>query len=290
MLLISAPAKVNLTLSVLGKRDDGYHQLESLMQMLALADMLRFDVAPNSEILFSCSDPQLSGPNNLVMQAAQLLQSRCSRPRGVKIHLEKRIPVQAGLGGGSSDAAATLTALNEFWNLHLSGETLAILAAQLGSDVPFFLNGPTALVRGRGEAVMSVSHRAVGHVVLVKGEKGLSTATVYARLNVREMGAMVQKTMEPRTEAMWRALQHESYPDILQALHNDLELPAFALLPDLKHTRECMLRAGCDAALLCGSGATLFGLCPDEKTAQRAVHQLAKEFCWTWAGDWLLCR
>ena len=137
---VAAPAKINLTLRVLGKRPDGYHALESVMQMLTLADRLIIDSA--EDIDFTCSDPLLEGEENLVMRAARILRVHCPESRGARIHLEKHIPSQAGLGGGSSDAAAALLALNELWEIRLPLDELSGIAARLGSDVPFFLGGP----------------------------------------------------------------------------------------------------------------------------------------------------
>ncbi|HOS44067.1 MAG TPA: 4-(cytidine 5'-diphospho)-2-C-methyl-D-erythritol kinase, partial [Armatimonadota bacterium] len=138
---VPAPAKINLTLRVRGRRPDGFHEVESVMQMCTLADTLT--VADADGLVFTCSDPALRTEDNLAVRAARLLMAQCpTPPRGAKIHLEKAIPMQAGLGGGSSDAAAALAALNEVWDIRLTLDRLATLAAQLGSDVPFFLDGP----------------------------------------------------------------------------------------------------------------------------------------------------
>ncbi len=281
---ISAPAKINLTLRVLGKRPDGYHELESVMQMLALADTLTIDDA--DELRFTCSDPALEGPENLVLRAAQLLKGCCAGTRGARIHLDKAIPVQAGLGGGSSDAAAALAALNEFWDIRLPLDELALLAARLGSDVPFFLDGPTAIVRGRGEQVTPVPRHGEVYCVLAKPSAGLSTPQVYAHLQAPPLPAhLPERTAE--TAAMLAALQTGDPRALAGALVNDLAAPAFGLLPDLSRVKARMLQQGCLGVILCGSGSALAGICPDEATARHAAIDLTNDCPWTWAGKWM---
>ena len=281
---IIAPAKINLILRVLGKRGDGYHELESVMQQLTIADVLRIE--DDDELRFTCSEPALAGPDNLVMRAARLLCRHCAVRRGARIHLEKHVPVQAGLGGGSSDAATALSALNEFWKLHLTLDELKVLAAELGSDVPFFLNGPSAVVRGRGEEVTPFTHDARCHIVLAKPSAGLSTPQVYANLHASSLPQANSSKLQQETSAMLSALQVGDCARIARALVNDLQEPAFALLPELARLRECMLAQGCLGVLLCGSGSTLFGICPDEATARHAELELAYVCSWAWSGAW----
>ena len=282
---VTAPAKINLTLRVLGKRPDGYHELESMMQMLTLADLLHIE--DDDALRFTCSDPALSGVENLVMRAAHLLCQRNQITRGAHIHLEKHIPVQAGLGGGSSDAATALAALNEFWELRLEPNELSALGAALGSDVPFFLNGPTAVVRGRGETVTPVVHHTIGYVVLAKPPAGLSTPQVYANLHAGHFSPSGTHGLQEETRAMLHALEHGDLDAIAHALVNDLESPALLLLPELFPIRERMIQLGCLGVLLCGSGSALFGLCPDESTAHHAALDLSNDCPWTWAGPWI---
>ena len=225
---VLAPAKINLTLRVRGKRPDGYHALESVMQMLTLADVLTYDSA--QDFRFTCSDPALENDDNLVVRAARLLQARCPRPCGAHLHLEKRIPAQAGLGGGSSDAAAALLALNELWEIRLPLDELQTLAATLGSDVPFFLYTPTALVRGRGESVTPIPALLPAYVALAKPAAGLSTAQVYAALSAGPVRGNAARPL-PETQAMVHALAHGHLDAMASALVNDLEGPALPLLP-----------------------------------------------------------
>ncbi|OPZ87332.1 MAG: 4-diphosphocytidyl-2-C-methyl-D-erythritol kinase [bacterium ADurb.Bin429] len=275
---VPAPAKINLTLRVRGKRPDGYHELESVMQMLTLADTLT--IADADGLVFTSSDPALQTEANLAVRAARLLMAHCpTPPRGAKIHLEKAIPMRAGLGGGSSDAAAVLATLNEFWNIRLTLDRLAALAAQLGSDVPFFLDGPCSVIRGRGETVVPVLHHTAGHVVLAKPAAGLSTADVYARLHAEPAHASSEHL--PETAAMIAALHTGDATVIARTLVNDLEAPAFALLPELARGRQRMLEEGCLGVILCGSGSALCGICPDATTAAHAALDLTNDFPWT---------
>ena len=150
-MVIHCYAKINLTLEILGKRADGFHEVRTVMQTVGLAD--RLEVSAAADLSFTCSDPALATPDNLVYRAARLLQAEYAVRTGAALRLEKRIPVAAGLGGGSSDAAATIVALNRLWNLQLSLTEQRRLAARLGSDVPFILTGGTALATGRGERI-----------------------------------------------------------------------------------------------------------------------------------------
>ncbi|MHB9132233.1 MAG: 4-(cytidine 5'-diphospho)-2-C-methyl-D-erythritol kinase [Armatimonadota bacterium] len=287
-MIVQAPAKINLTLRVLGKRADGYHELESVMQLLTLADTL--DIEPADDLSFTCSDPELECENNLVLRAARLLHERCSRAPGAHIHLTKKIPAQAGLGGGSSDAATTLAALNEMWDIRVTPAELYAIAGQLGSDVPFFLDGPTAVVRGRGEEVIPIKNTTVCHVVVIKPSKGLSTPEVYANLHAHSIESSRTAELHPVTHAMLQALGSGDAEAIARALANDLEGPALAMMPELFLLRERMVQLGCLGILLCGSGSAMFGICPDEGIAKHAAIDLRNDCPWTWAGPWVPFR
>lgn len=246
-----APAKINLYLRIIGKRPDGFHQLETVMQTLDLADQLILSER-QAGITLECDEPRLSnGPDNLAYRAAALLAIHAPK-RGVHISLKKRVPWQAGLGGGSSDAAAVLRGLNRLWQLHLPPVELAELAAKLGSDVPFFLAGGLALATGRGEAITALEPCTVHHVALVIPPFGLSTPAVY-RAYQSQTGKI----------AGWpelvRALRGEEYQQIQNLLHNDLEQPAFLLRPDLAEVKQQIVNAGYPV-LLSGSGSSLFVL------------------------------
>ncbi|HEX8076609.1 MAG TPA: 4-(cytidine 5'-diphospho)-2-C-methyl-D-erythritol kinase, partial [Chthoniobacterales bacterium] len=182
---LSAPAKINLSFLIKGRRDDGFHEIETLMAPISLADRITIEKRDSDgEIRFSCDDPRLPcDDDNLVVRAAKLFRERCGIKTGITIHLEKRIPHGAGLGGGSSDAASTLLGLDEMFDTRLGRQELLGLAARLGSDVPFFVVQSAALCRGRGEIVTPVSLEAKFPLLLLKPEFGVPTPWAYARWN-----------------------------------------------------------------------------------------------------------
>src|SRR5947209_8132054 len=184
MLAIHAPAKINLSLEIVGRRADRFHDLVSVMQTVSLHDVL--ELTPSDDLELSCSDPALQSSDNLVLQAARALRDTCAVERGCSIRLEKRIPAAAGLGGGSSDGAAALVALARFWSLRLERDDLIPMAEQLGSDVPFFLYGGTALVEGRGERVRPLSASPRSWFVLSKPPLSVSTADVFKELKASD--------------------------------------------------------------------------------------------------------
>jgi 4-diphosphocytidyl-2-C-methyl-D-erythritol kinase len=248
------PAKINLGLRVLGRRPDGYHEIVTLFQAIDLWDVVQGEPAGTLSLTVSgASIP--ADEDNLVLRAARLLQERItpSRGRGARLRLEKSIPVGGGLGGGSSDAAGTLLLLNLLWELGLDGTELSILAGALGSDVPFFLVGGTALGTGRGEHVVpqpAISERAV---LLGCPPFGLSTAEVYRALAAPLTAPLADVTV-PRL-----FVKFAEGNDFAPAT-NDLEAAAFGMRHELATFRDDLLRLGAEVALLSGSGSTVFGL------------------------------
>ena len=196
---LRAHAKVNLTLEVLGKRDDGYHEIASVVQTIDLHDTLTLETA--DELALECDRPELASPENLAFKAAALLKEETGYGNGASIHIQKRIPVSAGLGGGSSDAAAALVGLNRLWGLGLTTERLLPLAARLGSDVPFFLHGGTAMVRGRGELVRPMPPADLAWFVVLSPAIDVSdkTASMYATLSPSQYtGGLLTRKLEAR--------------------------------------------------------------------------------------------
>jgi 4-diphosphocytidyl-2-C-methyl-D-erythritol kinase len=266
-LIVRAPAKVNLFLEVLAKRQDGYHEIATLMAAVRLYDQLTFERAPGTKTRFECDEPQLStGPENLVMRAVELLRRRTKRPDGVKIRLRKRIPIAAGLGGGSSDAAATLKALNRLWGLGLSTAGLMELGAELGSDVAFFLGGPASWCTGRGEQVAPVSAGQSPWFVLACPAFELSTAEVYSRVRV-------PRTTQSGNEIR-EALKEGRVEEVGRRLHNRLQPIAEEVRPAVRELRERLERLGPAGQLVSGSGPTVFALCRDRQEALRIAHEL----------------
>jgi 4-diphosphocytidyl-2-C-methyl-D-erythritol kinase len=264
-LVVAAPAKLNLFLEVRGKRPDGYHDLESLMVGVDLYDTLEIQPAAGGRITLSCDPPGLSaGPDNLVRRAADRLRTAAGRPDlGAAIRLTKRIPTQAGLAGGSSDAAAALVGLNRVWRLDLPKPELAAVAAGVGSDVAFFLDLPAGWCTGRGEVVTPEPPGAAFHFVLVCPPVGLGTADVFRRLTVPDI---------PVPGDAARAAFRAGDPEALgAALFNRLEEPAFGLAPlvEVVYRRLAGLNpAGCRMS---GSGSAVFAVARSAADAARVA-------------------
>lgn len=260
-LVLAAPAKLNLFLEILGKRPDGYHELQSLMVAVDLFDTLELRPLPGGAIELTCDPPGLSaGPDNLVYKAADRLRVRANRPDlGAAVRLTKRIPTQAGLAGGSSDAAAALLGLARVWNLSLSKADLAAVAAAVGSDVAFFLDLPAAWCTGRGEIVSPEAAANSLAVVLVCPPVGLGTAEVYRR---------VQVPPDPVDGSAARAALRAGDPDALgAALFNRLQPAAFGLAPAVETVYRRLARLTPAGCLMSGSGSAVFAVCRDSHHA-----------------------
>lgn len=258
-----APAKVNLYLRVVGKRPDGYHELATHMMPVPIYDTISTREIP-SGIQFDCDDPHLpKDSTNLVVKAAQLLAQKYGVKKGARILLAKRIPSQAGMGGGSSDAAATLVCLNHLWKLGLSGQDLSVIALDLGSDVPFFLGQGPAWCTGRGEILNPVSPSwGNTHLVVVKPVEGLSTREIFARYKPKNDA----KSGEIRDQEFLDSLQR-SPRDMGSRLFNDLEAPSTGLLPSLAGLRRDLLASGALGVVMTGSGSAVVALAADASQA-----------------------
>ncbi len=266
-MLWKAPAKINLFLSVLRKRADGYHDISSLLQKITLYDDLIFSSRP-SGIVLDCPGSNLpTSEDNLVFRATQSIFAYTNYPFGVEIKLTKRIPLAAGLGGGSSDAATTLMALNEIFSFGLKKRELMMLGAKLGADVPFFIFGNTALVSGIGDKLKAVQNIPELNFVLINPQFPLPTKMVYDNLNLRLTREKINYSI-PRFFALG---------DIIRELHNDLEEVSLKLHPELNNLKQILLCHGALGALMSGSGPTVFGIFPDEKSAKKALNVLEKE-------------
>jgi 4-diphosphocytidyl-2-C-methyl-D-erythritol kinase len=278
-LVVHAPAKLNLFFEVLGKRSDGYHEIETLMCPIDLYDSLHFQEDPNGALELRCRRASGAsglrgrglcevpeGPDNLVMQAVELVRRRSSVRRGAKLRLVKRIPAAAGLGGGSSDAAAALVAANEGWRLGRSREELAAWAAELGSDVPFFLAGGPAICRGRGEEVSPVAGLGALHFVVVRPPAGLATAIVYGVCRV----ATQPQTAGPLVEA----LRQRDWKQVARRVFNRLQPAAEALSPWVKRLQQEFAQLDFLGYGMSGSGTSYFGLCRHARQARRSARRL----------------
>ena len=275
MIHFHAPAKLNLYLRVLGKRPDGYHEIETLFERIDLADELTFESAAD-DIRLTCSDPSLScGEDNLVLKAARLLQQISGTRQSARIHLQKQIPIGAGLGGGSSDAATTLQGLNKLWGLGLSRQQLITLGAQLGSDVAFFLHeAPFAIGRGRGERCEPVQTDLTLWQVLVFPHQSLSTKDIYAEWGSLKTGLTASP---PSINMIEHALRNGPViTGLAQGLWNDLEPAAIRRCPVITQIQSQLQTAGCLSAHVSGSGSSVFGLCQDEPHAQDVMRHLQR--------------
>ncbi len=268
-LVVLAPAKVNLYLEVLRRRDDGYHDLETLMVAVNLYDTLEFTEEPSGAVRLQCDHDNLStGPDNLICRAAELVRQKAGHGGGVTIKLRKRIPLAAGLAGGSSDAAATLAALNRLWNLGWDRARLAEFGAGLGSDVPFFFSTPAAWCTGRGELVEPLGLGKPLDFVLVCPPVGLSTAEVFRSVTV---------AAEPRSgKEVCEAARTGDVEKFGQLLHNRLQEAAVRLNPAVGSAYERLARLGPAGQLMSGSGSTVFALCRDAGEALRLTRSLSQ--------------
>jgi 4-diphosphocytidyl-2-C-methyl-D-erythritol kinase len=262
-----APAKVNLYLEVLAKRADGYHEIATLMVAVSLYDSLAFKEEASGEIRLHCDSAELpTGPDNLVVRAAALLKERTGCSRGACIGLSKRIPLAAGLAGGSSDAAATLTGLNRLWRLGLTTPELMRLASKLGSDVAFFFATPAAWCTGRGEQVAPLSLGRPLWFVLACPPFGLSTAEVYR-------GVVVPDHPRPGAE-LRQSVADGNVEDIGRRLFNRLQPVALGLCPALAEELARLAELGPAGQAMSGSGTSLFALCRDPREARRIAGEL----------------
>ena len=266
-MVVCAPAKVNLYLEVLGKRPDGYHEIATLMVAISLYDILEFKEDASGQVVFGCDHPTLStGPDNLVCRAAELLRQRTGCRLGARLHLRKRIPLAAGLAGGSTDAAAALAGLNRFWRLNLPPADLAALGAELGSDVPFFFATPAAWCTGRGEVVASLPLGRPLWFVVACPMVGLSTAAVYRNVAIPAV---------PQTgDAIRQAVRDGKVEALAGLLHNRLEEPGQRLCPAVADLRRRLQDLGPAGVLMSGSGTSVFALCRDRLEARRIAHEL----------------
>lgn len=271
-----AYAKINWALDIVARREDGYHELDMLMQTVALSDELRFE--SDGELSLTVGGrPVPSDGHNLVIRAAQALSQHTGKRHGARIHLIKRIPVRAGLGGGSADCGAALLALNRLWRLNLPLKTLMEIGAELGADVPFCMGLGLARVRGVGERLLRIeAPRRVPLVILQPGQ-GLSTAQVFGqwdREGEKGLGLDVGRA---------QAALSAGDLDVLSRLTgNALEAPAIALLPEIWQARERLLSLGAAVAQMSGSGSAVFGAFADWEKARWAKSVLGYRAILTW--------
>ncbi|MXZ04385.1 MAG: 4-(cytidine 5'-diphospho)-2-C-methyl-D-erythritol kinase [Rhodothermaceae bacterium] len=272
VLSATAPAKINLGLNVLRKRTDGYHDLATVFHPIGWADTLTADHADT--VRLTCTEATLpSGEDNLVVRAARLLKASFGVDRGAIMNLTKVLPHGAGLGGGSSDAATALQILCRLWRLDCTTTSLASLALDLGSDVPFFLRRCTAFAQGRGEMLSPLEdYRFPFSLAVVVNPVRISTAWAFRHVEVRETGrADLAEVVRTNDLDRWR-----------RELTNDFEEPVFSKRPVLRRTKSALLRAGASFASLTGTGSGVYGVFESHKFAEDAVQEAAAGGCATW--------
>ncbi len=264
--VVEAPAKLNIHLSIMGRRPDGYHELLSVMVPVSLADRIEVEAGPGEKIQLSCSGrPLPEDENNLVWRAARAFQSRGGLRQGVSISLRKDIPVAAGLGGGSSDAAATLVGMNKLWPGRLGAADLHETALGLGADVPFFLSSVPSVARGIGEDLERLAYWPDLWYVLINPPVEVSTAWVYGQV---EIGLT-----RSEKDYIFKALNQDTF-SIFDLLENDLERVTEPRFPVVTRIKEALLEAGAEGALMTGSGPTVFGVFWKRREAETAAQKL----------------
>ncbi|MEP7149238.1 MAG: 4-(cytidine 5'-diphospho)-2-C-methyl-D-erythritol kinase [Acidobacteriota bacterium] len=267
-------AKINLHLQVIGRRADRFHDLCTVFQTISLHDTLV--ISPSDEITMTCGDDQLPvGKENLVVRAALALSDAVGGAHGARIHLEKRIPAPGGLGGGSSNAATVLLGLRKLWNLELNIDELHLIAERLGSDVPFFLYGGTALGMGRGEIVEPIGDFEAESMLVVTPKVAVATREAFKRVGAR---ALTKQESKRRLQICRFDLESADFNHT--AFKNDFEISVFAAYPEVERAKIALLDLGAERAMLSGSGGSVFAIFDKEETRQTVMKALDDEVNW----------
>jgi 4-diphosphocytidyl-2-C-methyl-D-erythritol kinase len=267
-------AKINWSLRILGKRPDGYHDVSTVLQTISLADELQFTPRNDGSLVLACNDPHIpTDEHNLIIRAGLLLRETAGESSGVTIELNKRIPSQAGLGGASSNAAVALIALARMWRLdHLD---LTEIASRIGADVPFFLNGGRALGEGIGTKISPLVDCETKHLIIVSPKARVPTAAAYKALDARSLTSSKSDFILAVSFA-----EPISSDCDLSALHNDFEGVIFEIEPEIERAKTALLKSGANAALLAGSGSSVFGIFANNDARQTALERLECEPGW----------
>lgn len=265
-------AKINLHLDITGRMADGYHRVENVMQTVSLCDTLQITLSDTPGRQLTCNRPELpTGEDNLILRAVGLYAEAIGEELGVRIALDKQIPVAAGLAGGSTDAAATLRGLNRLMGDRLSEEELCAIGARLGADVPFCIVGGTAYADGKGERLHALAPLPPCFAVIAFGGEGVSTAWAYGTLD-RRYGNFAGDCYQPHSaEAMCRALANASLEEVAAHLYNIFEAPVCEARPTVERLRRLLAESGAVSAMMSGSGPSVFGLFTEERAAQIAA-------------------
>ncbi|MBU4542145.1 MAG: 4-(cytidine 5'-diphospho)-2-C-methyl-D-erythritol kinase [Firmicutes bacterium] len=270
--ILKARAKVNLSLDVIGIREDGYHEMKMINHSIELADVLTFESRDQGIVLTSNEETMPLDERNLVIKAARKLQEQFAIKQGVKIHLEKKIPAQAGLAGGSSDAAATLKGLNTLWQLGLSQAELLAIGVTIGADVPYCLFGGTALVEGIGEKITPLKNLQKMAILVVKPDIDIATPWAFKKLD----NSIIKK--HPDIDAIMAMLEDCNYDQLKEAVGNVFETIAFADYPEIAAIKKEMLAHGALMSVMSGSGSTVIGYYRDQEMAVKAWQHFKEKF------------
>lgn len=267
-------AKINWLLRILGKREDGFHELCTIFQTVSLTDEITFE--NSDDLLLTCSNENIpTGETNLIIKAARHLKAEFNVSSGARIHLDKRIPAPGGLGGGSSNAAIALLGLATLWNLEIEFEKLVEIGAKLGSDVPFFFYGGTAAGSGRGTEILPLQDFNDQWLLIVTPDRDVSTAEAFARANAPYL-------TKESSKSILKICQNEaaSFQKGQNNLFNDFEKSVFGVEPEIERVRNRLLESGAKQALLSGSGASVFARFDKEETRQATQKALENEINW----------
>jgi len=265
---LKAYAKINLSIDILRKRDDGYHDVRMIMQSISLHDILNFGIRKN-DIKLYCTEPYVPcDSRNIVYKALELIKSRYHVSCGMEVDIEKRIPVAAGLAGGSTDGAAAIIAANKLWNLNMSYEDMVDIGRRVGADVPFCIRGGSALAEGIGEKITRLPFIGEVHIVLAKPPIGVSTKEVYQGLKLDEI------TKRPDIDRIIKALAEGNVRYVADNMVNVLETVTIKKYPVIGEIKSIMIQFGALGSLMSGSGPTVFGLFQTKECAEKCYHRL----------------
>jgi 4-diphosphocytidyl-2-C-methyl-D-erythritol kinase len=266
-------AKINLGLRILGKRSDGYHEIDTILQTISLHDELAFTLRQDDEIVLQCDAPDIpTDETNLIVRAALMLGKQSN---GVDIRLTKNIPAQGGLGGASSNAAVSVVALNELWNLRLTTNEILSVLTKLGSDVPFFFAGGTAQAQGTGTVISALPDTQKLYLIIVTPTARVSTPAAYAALNAPSL------TTHGSLSILSSSFEEPSFRNVDQlALQNDFEGVIFEIEPEIRRAKMALLDSGAQGGLLAGSGSSVFGIYENKDARERALASLKCEQGW----------
>lgn len=270
---IPANAKVNLSLDVIRRREDNYHDLEMIMQEIDLKDHIFIKEIDEDEIRISCNEEEVpTDKSNIVYKISYTIKEKFNIEKGLEIHIEKNIPLAAGLGGGSADAAATIKGLNQLWNLNMSEQDMIDISKPLGADIPFCIIGGTAVAKGIGDKLTKISGLKETMILLVNPEMEVSTKFVYENLNIDGIDK------RPDTEKLVDAITKNDIEYIADNMVNVLETVTVKEYPVIDKIKNDMLNYGAIGSLMSGSGATVFGIFDSESEMKKAEKEFRKEY------------